>query len=141
MANEWTNVTVTKGNFVIPIDVVRDEEILSKKNIALTHPTTNQNRPSGPKQTKIMDLLMVEERVNIDGYLSTNADDNSSTLKSNLKSAFKSGGVMTMTYEGTDITGNMDKLSIDKIDKDGGEPFEDQVGYKVKFTFLKGIDL
>lgn len=147
MANEWTNVTVTKGAFVIPIEVTKDEEVLNKILFKITPATTKQNYSSGKKDTLMIDLLRIEERINIDGLLTSSGTAtqltlNASAKKSDLKSAFKAGGVMNLSYEGsTTCTGNMDKLSIDKVHKDGNDPELDEVGYKVKFTFIKGIDM
>lgn len=141
MADEWTNVTITKGTLSINIQVTNDEEILNKMLTKITFPTSSNDWGSGKKATKFIDLLRIEERINIDGKLVTDTTSTSSVKKADLKSAFKSGGVMTMTYEGDSVTGQIEKLQIVKDVSDGTEPVTDEVGYTVKFTFIRGEDI
>lgn len=136
----WTNITITKDTYSISISVSKDEEILNKQLEKITPPTTKQNYTSGPNDTKIVDLLRIEQRINIDGHLITDGTSTASTKKSDLISAFKAGGQITMTYEGSDITGNIEKLQIGKHVSDGIEPKTNEIGYNVKFTFLRGVD-
>ena len=142
MVDKWKNITISKSGVTdVFISVTKDEEILNKMLVKITPPTSSNNFAAGKKDTKMVDLLRIEERVNIDGQLATDSTDTASTKKTNLISMFKAGGVLSMLYEGSTITGNMDKLQIDKVISDGLEPTVDETGYNVKFTFIKGVDL
>ena len=141
IANEWTNITLTKSGTSVVIQVTNEEHVLNKMLTKINVPQTKQLWGLGPNPTRILDLLRIEERLNVDGMLITDAVNNSSAKRDNLISIFKAGGVITMTYEGSSITGNMDKLSVKKDMFDGGEPNYEEVGYSVKFTFIKGDDM
>ena len=141
MADEWTNITLTHGSTSVEIAVIIDEEILNKILTKITPPVSSANYDAGKKDTKLVDLLRIEERINIDGHLITDSTNNSSAKKANLKTIFKAGGVFSITYEGDTYNGNLEKLSIKKHISDGTEPKTNEVGYDVKFTLIKGVNL
>ena len=90
MADEFTNVTMTKDGTSVEIDTINDEEIFNKTITPIQSPQSSNNWSSGKKDTKILDLLRIQERINIDGTLSTTSTDTASTKKANLKVIFKS---------------------------------------------------
>jgi len=145
MADEFTNITVTKelasGTTAVEIGITKDEEILNKIITKITPPQSSNNWDSGPKDTLIVDLLRLEQWINIDGDLITDTTSSSSVKKKALKAAVKAGGVVTLTYDGEPVTGSIEKISFSKIVSDGMEPTDGEVGYTVKFTFIRGIDL
>lgn len=140
MADEWTNVTISKGNITaVEVSVSKDEEILNKVLTKITPP--EPDKEADGNITLILDLKNIERRINIDGHLVKDTTSTSSEKKRWLIEMFKAGGVLTMTYEGSNIDGNIEKLMINKIMFDGGEPNLEEAGHSLKFTFLVGNDM
>jgi hypothetical protein len=111
------------------------------------------NSGFGPNDTIIVDLLRLEIRYSIDGYISQGSytSDTHSDVedrKNDLENMFLSGGVVTFDYDDeAGVTGNIEKLEITKMFTDGqdnsvtGLNFEDdEVGYKIKMTIVKGVN-
>jgi len=141
MANEpFTNITIANATYSVTIDVLRDEEIITKKLAKITPPTSTNNYSAGSKDTKMVDLLQIETRISIDGILSTDSTSTSSKKRNDLRKLLKAGGVLAVIYEDEGITANFEKLQIDKIVADGTEPSANEAGYTVKFTLLIGVN-
>jgi hypothetical protein len=140
MTGEWNNITITKGGNSCLIDVTKDEEILSKMLINLKLPTSTKNRPTGAKDTIIVDLLRIEKRITIDGHLSTDTGNTASQKKASLKAIFNAGGTCTFTYDGKTVEANIEKMIITKSHFDGKEPQTDEIGYDIKISFILGTD-
>jgi hypothetical protein len=149
------NVILSKNNLVVTIDTEpTDEENLTKTITIISEPKSTGEQESnpasgdyGPNTTKILDLLSkVEQRITIDGFLSngTVSGDTSSTAvgrKADLKNIFLGGGEISMTYEGSTFTVNMDKLSIRRVPVDNNTGIDGVVEFSVKFTCIRGEDL
>jgi len=103
------------------------EEIFNKKLTAINPPQSTANWSSGPKATRIVDLLRIEERFSVTGYI----DEGD---KSKIKDLFKQGGVFNMTYEDGTISINMDKLTLSKETTENDER-------GVQFTCIKGVNI
>ena len=115
------------GDNQVTIYTTRVEEMLSKKLLNITPPQSTANRAAGPKDTKIVDLLRVEERFSIKAqYDSTN--------KSKLKGMFKQGGVIKMEWESEDYWVNFDKMTLFKDERENSER-------EMEFTCIVGVDL
>ena len=104
------------------------EHVLNKLLTSITPPTGTANKAAGPKSTKIIDLLRVEERFAITGHIDE-ADI------SNIQALFKAGGTFTMEYDGDDLTVNIQKLSIRKDNKREDDHRD------VMFTCIKGVNI
>jgi len=91
----------------VTIFTAQVEEILNKKLTNITPPTSTGNYSVGPKTTKVVDLLRIEERFSVRGAI--NESD-----KAALKGAFRGGGVVDFVWDGETFKVNMDKLSIKK---------------------------
>lgn len=124
-----TDITLGSGGSAVTVHVTQVEEIFNKALTAVTPPQSSANWASGPKDTKIVDLLRVEQRFSVNGYIES-AD------KANLKALFKAGGVFNMTWDGESFNINMDKLSITKGSRQG---MQDE--REVTFTATRGVDL
>jgi hypothetical protein len=98
----------TLGGVTIHTESV--EKILSKKLVGITPPQSTGNWGSGPKDTKIVDLLRIEVRFTIRGSI----DDGD---QSSLEDAFNAGGVMNLVWDGTTYSVNVEKLTITKAAK------------------------
>ena len=143
-----SNVILQKDGVQLTIDTYGEpEHNLVKKLTSITTPTQKQNWGSGPQDTKILDLLIIEERFNFDGYISQGAysGDTHSDIadrKDDLVNMFKAGGVITVQWDGKTFTANMEKLNVRKvIDDDNPDKYDGEVGYIVKFTLIKGVDM
>jgi len=137
----------TDSSTQVTITTSGDEENLTKSLILITPPKSTDNQSiASDSVTKIIDLLMkAEQRITIDGFLCYNADasDTHSTAagkKSDLKSMFRAGGVLSMTYEGDTFNVNSDKLSIKRIVTDGQAAAVGEAEFSVKMTMVRGED-
>lgn len=105
------------------------EKVYNKTLAVLTPPTPTGNWGSGPKDTKILDLLRIEVRLNVTGYIASSDIANVEALENG-------GGVFNLTWRGTDYTVIFEKLSI-KDDEKSGEQDETYIA----FTALVGINM
>ncbi len=122
------NIILDQGGVnELTVYTMQIEEIFNKKLTNITPPQSTANRSSGPKNTLIVDLLRVEDRYSITGYI--NESD-----KSKLINLFKIGGVINFTYEDGTITINMDKLTLTKNSDENNER-------QVQFTCIRGVNI
>lgn len=116
----------------VTIYTTKVEEVRAKKLTVITQPQASKNWDSGPKDSKIVDLLRVEKRLNVDGYIDA-------TDKAAFRNLMDAGGVFTLTYNGENFDCNVEKFTIMEIpeDKDTVEP----VHYDIKLSVVFGEDL
>ena len=123
-----SNVILDKGGSnTVTILTVIAEHIINKTLTSITPPTSTANKAAGPKATKIVDLLRIEERFAITGHI-TESD------VSAIQSLFKAGGTFTMEYDGSDLTVNIQKLTIRKAKREDDHR-------DVMFTCIKGVNI
>jgi len=138
--------SVSGVSTVVTIDTTKMEQVLNNALTVLSFPSMPQEGDT-PKETKIIDLLRIERRYNVDGHITYGkpSGDSSTTAKDrkdDLIAIFDANGIFTFTWEGSDKTGIMDKLTMNKVFSDGLDPANDgEVGYDVKFTIIEGEDL
>jgi len=163
MSNIVISKTIAGTSYQVTIFTTNVEEIIAKSLTSFTPPqsTAKQTGSSpgdadfGPKDTWIVDLLMVTRRFNIDGYIATEVDvsfssgdtpgtQNAQTKRDNLVYILQDGGTFTMTYDGAKSRDNnntfivnCEKISIVEIPGDEGTVTK----YSVKFTVLEGTDM
>ena len=138
----------------VTIGTTGDEENLTKSIFLIPAPkstakqetdTTSDNY--GPADTKIVDILnKVEQRITVDGFLTTGLGANDSSYqaedkKEDLKKIFLGGRVFNMKYEGQVITVNADKMSIRREKFDGLQGTSGEVVFSVKITLIRGVNL
>lgn len=122
------NIILDKGGSnQITIHTVTVEEIINKKLTKIDPPQSSANWDTGPKPSKIVDLLKVEERFSITGEINS-AD------KLKFKGIIKTGGVVVMTWESEDFNVNLDKISIRTDDREDDHK-------EIQFTCFVGEDI
>jgi len=104
------------------------EKIKSKKLTGITPPQSTVNYGSGPKDTKIVDLLRIETRFAVRGMIAS-ADE------TKFENLIKIGGVVKMTYKSTDFYINFEKQTI----TNDGKTENDETA--IMFTALVGVNL
>jgi len=104
------------------------EKIYSKKIIGITPPQSTANYASGPKDTKIVDLLRIEVRFTVRGTIDS-ADE------TKLQTLFNAGGVFNMKWKGATLAINSEKLTI----TNDGKTENDETA--IMYTALVGINL
>ena len=146
------NIKLTKLGTSVVIATEGDEENYTKKLFYQTepNPTAGQDQSSlvsNANTTKILDILSkAERRITIDGYLCQGAIDSEthsapSDKKTALRNMFFNAGVMTMTYEGSSVNINMDKLSVKRILTDAATLSDGEAEFSVKFTAVIGENM
>ena len=141
-----TDIVLTKSGTQVTIFTTKIEEILQKTITKITPPVSSANwvdDGSGAKDTKIVDLLRIESKFSVDGWLVTShgsGDTNSdvATKRTDLiNKMFKAGGVIVMAWQGTNYNIMIDKLQVTQDPED-----EDTVTkMKVKFTAIVGENI
>ena len=145
MPNAKKNVTIRDQDNTVKVTIAttRVEEVITKLTEKILVPTTknNQDIETGSKIAKIVDLLRVEHRYNVDGFITQDigtASPESTDVaikKTDLKKLLNAGGVLLLNYEDTDIDCNFEKLVITEATSGGSA---NVTTYPVKFTVVKG---
>ena len=119
---------ITDSATVVVVYVEHMDEVSNKILKIIKAAQSSGNWDEGPKDTSILDLLRVEFRYSVRGFIA-------SSDKSGFNSLFKKGGVFNMTWDGDNHDVNIDKLSIAKSAK-----FGEQDERRVIFTVIEGVD-
>jgi hypothetical protein len=147
-----SNITISKGSLSVEIHTV-DGTAENIKNtlkiIAGSGGTTEGNQSGGPKDTKVIDLLRIQESYHIEGYLTADDTYTAKQVKDNLRTIVKgaqtNGGEITMVYEDENITGYIEDITIKKIINDdvvgSGYSSKDSAEYRVTIEFVKGVSI
>jgi len=116
------------GSNELTIYTTSCEKIYSKKFTAVTPPQSTANYESGPKDTRIIDLLRIEVRFVVRGLIDS-ADE------SKIQNLFNGGGVINMKYKGSTFSINKEKLTITNDTKSENDETP------IMFTALVGVNL
>ena len=127
-AEDIPNIVLGTGATAITVQTTSVERIFNKLLTTITPPQSSINWGVGPKTSKIIDLLRVELRFSVRGYI--DSDD-----ESKLEDLFNNGGVFNLTWNGTNYNINMDKLTIKKEGK------EEQNTRNITFTAIRGVNV
>ncbi len=104
------------------------EKTYVKSLIKITPPQSTANYGSGPKDTRIVDLLKIEIRFTVRGNINS-ADE------TKLENLMNNGGVFKFTWKSTDFNMNFEKLLIrNDIKSENDET-------PVMFTCLVGVNI
>jgi len=149
-----TNLIITHDGKTVTIATNTDTENLTKPLTVLTPAkTTRETDPSqstyGPNASKLLDLMMIEQRITINGYLATglrtvaegDSSENADDKKADLKKMFLGGKVVTLTYEGASVTAGFEKLEIKRLLTDNVTDIDGMAEFSVTATFVRGIDM
>lgn len=148
--------TISGVDTIVTLGLVSFKEKLNKKlQIKLTPPVSTSKWDSGPNTTKIMDMLQIEQSFVltceiIEGlacdvvYGLTDTSSTCEGKKTDLINIIKSGGVFNI-YVNSDLTPisvNLDgDISFDQMFNNAQTLQQDEVGYSVGMTLIKGINL
>ena len=120
------NITLDAGGInEMPVYVISFEKIYAKKLTSITAPQSTANWESGPNETKIVDLLRLETRFSVNGFVDS-ADE------SKLDNLIKAGGVINLLWNSVTYTCNFEKVSTLDTNQ------EEQDETKVLFTCIVG---
>jgi hypothetical protein len=124
------NITLTRGATTVTIQTTSVSESYQKKLTIISPPTTGVT----PKDTKIVDLLMIKHIISIEGAVDNLTD------KSNLITMYRGKGVVSMTYANA-LVSPMNVI-IEKLDIKETPTDEDTVSYyEVKLNVTEGVNL
>lgn len=131
-----TNIILDKGGvYETIIYTTSVSEEYNKKLTSFTPPVSSGKQEAGviAKDTKIVDLLRVERKIIIKGYVSE-------TDKLKLIDLYEKGGSTTWSFNSIDFDCNLEKLAIktESRDKTGSGESDD---LDVDITGLKGIPI
>jgi len=140
-----SNIVFTKGSTVVTLFTNSVDESYTKILAVITPPVGSANYASGPKDNKLVDLLRVTHRFEIDGYIvategSYGSGDTSSTVagkRTDLIAIFQGGGTFTMSYSGTDYTVNTEKLSVKELPEDS----DTVTKFELKMSLIVGENI
>ena len=114
-------VTFSKGSISVALRTQEVTDNLSNKLFLITPPQTASNQTTGPKDTKIVDLLRITREFILRSYITPETDKTAKSIKEDLvdiaKGASTAGGVVTMIYDGDTYTGIIEKLTIRKFER------------------------
>jgi hypothetical protein len=139
-----TDVTISKGAYSVIIYVTEISENLTNKIFPITPIVGKQNQDTGPKDTKVVDLLRNTRGINITrGYIAGTSTKTATEVKADLISIFNGagvkGGVTSFVYDGNTLSGFIEKITITETASD--EPTtltEDVAKYLVQLNFIVG---
>lgn len=113
-----TNVTISKGSYTVTIHTVEATEDYANQINVRPLPQTKQKQSTGPKGTKVSDLLKITHTLLIRGWINKTATKTAKQVLDELKSIFKgadvSGSPATIVYDGDSLSMFPEKLTIIK---------------------------
>jgi len=114
------------GTNLTRVDIQTMKSIVTKKLIMIPRPQSSANYSSGPRKPKILDLLIMENRYQIIGYID-------SIFQTAFENIVQGGGVFNMEFNGINYDVNCDKYELNLI-----EDKAKQDEMMVQFTVIIG---
>ncbi len=138
-----TNVIITKGEYSVTIHTVEVTEDFANRLRIIPIPQTKQNQSSGPKDTKITDLLMITHNLMIRGHINATTGKTAKEVLDELKEIFQgaetSGGNATITYDGDSLNIFPEKLTIIKKPlREIDSPGRSIIQYDIQINLVEG---
>lgn len=139
-----TLLNFKKGNYDVDVHAEKFSESFKNKIFDITPAQTQQNQSSGPKETKLVDLLRIKHQIKIKAWITPT---NTKTAKQVKKELIKihqggetDGGTIEMTYDGDTYSGIIESLTIDEESDDANDSNmdEQQAKYQLDITFIEG---
>lgn len=150
----------TGGNDVgtaVTVYVIEIDDAFSSKLFLITPPQSKNNQSSGPKDSKIVDLLRITRILVITGEITGTSALTANQVKEDLIDIYTStgqnGGLVKLSYDGvgrelttsgaaTTIKGIIEKVAFKENHADEpSSPPEDFAKFTVQMTFLEGIQI
>jgi len=132
------NLTLAKGAYSVTIHTITINENYKNRFNVLSLPQTKDNQSSGPKDSKVTDMLRITHTLAIKGAIISTSDRN------DLISIFKGGGVSgqpaTLTYDShPDTPLNIFPEGLTIIENSKDTALANQYKYEVSLTLVEGI--
>lgn len=127
-ADDVDNIIIGTGGGAVTIYTELVEHIYAKIFTNISPPQSSANWASGPKSTKIVDLLRLTIKFTVRGSIE-------STDTSKVQTLLFAGGVFNMTWDGNNYNINVEKLVLTK-GKSGEQNKRD-----IFFTCVVGVDV
>ena len=151
------NKDASPNNYVT-VHTSKVDDSYNKLLLNITPPTPNSRWSNGPTDTKIVDLLRVTHKFEIDGfivadegtygnsdkYLDGTAASTVEQKKAALIDLFRKGGTMYFVYTGIDGSGNTNnyEVNIEKIAiSEEPEDSTTVTRYNVKISLVEGVNI
>ena len=131
-----SNITLTQSGTIVNIGTTTISETSVNPLIIISIPSTDLI-----KITKVVNLLKIIRRWEIDGVLSNDiGSDTATTKRNNLRTMFRTrtkSAPITLTYDGVNYNVGMEKLDIKEIPTDQGDVGDNPRSYEVKMTLIE----
>lgn len=140
------NITIEKGGITITLDTVEVAENFDNRLLFIRPPQTKQQQDSGPKDAKVIDLLMITHTMVARGYITGTASLTAKQVKGNLITIFKGantkGGACIVNYAGDNFNMFIEKLIITEKSFDESNTIGiDVAKYDIQITLSEGISI
>jgi len=132
-----SNITIVKGSYSVTVHTAEANDDYKNKFKSFTPATTKQNQSNGPKDTKVIDLLMVTHSIQFNGYLKTSTDRDN--LIKIFKGAEAEGAPCIVTYDtypNSPLSLFIEGLTIVET---GEGSSANEAKYKVQINFIEGV--
>jgi len=125
MTDTVSNMILDKnGDHELTVHTTKVEEKFAKTLITITPPQSTANWTVGPKDTLIVDLLRIEKRLEVSGYVDV-------ANKDVLNAISDAGGTFLVSWDGFEFNAILEKGQVSKDENENDER-------EVKFSLLRG---
>lgn len=138
-----SNVTISKGGTTVTIHSVEATEDFGNKLSFIRPPQQKQKQGDGPKDTKVIDMLIITHSLVVRGHITKTDSQTAKQVLDDLKTLFKGGSTAgspaVITYDGDTLNMFPEKLMV--IKKPLGEPTSpenDVIQYDIQVTLIEG---
>lgn len=145
------DITISKGSYSVTIPCSKISETFKNKITTIIPPTTTQNQADGPKDMKVVDLLMITHNIIVYGYIcgTDSPSKTADTVKGELISIFKGAGVngtpCSVTYNsslGSPFNMYIENMTIDETPQDEPDTQPtDMAKYDIQLSLVEGIKI
>jgi len=132
------NITISKGGISVTIHTLEINDNYKNTLISFTPPQPKEKQATGPKTTKVIDLLRITHSMKIDGVLTNDTDRNN--LITIAKGANTRGGPCSVTYEGypgSPLSMFLEDLTITEVAREK-DAISGNYKYSVQFQLIEG---
>ena len=138
-----TNVTISKGEYSVTIHTVEVTEDYANTFSVRPLPQTKNNQDSGPKGTKVSDLLKITHSLMVRGWINKTSTKSAKEVINDLKKIFEGadikGGNAKVVYDGDSLTMFPEKLTIIKGPlREPSDPDKSVGQYQVNINLVEG---
>ena len=140
-----SELTISKGAFSIILYATNIAENYKNKIFAITPSQSSSNQSNGPRDVSIVDLLRITHTLVIKGYIAGTDSKTAKEVKEDLINIAKgggiNGGIATLSYDGDNLTGYIEKINMVEQSEDSPpDTIRDNARYEVALTFVEGVE-